>query len=144
MHLGSMINNAQMLGFQSSRENSEVRVVREASSDLTVSEKAGINAENLKEIPLLDKVIEKLQNGLAEAKEQIFVAVYPHNKQYLNDQAEYLDALELVTSCIKYPGAIFCGKLVLESKNDKLVQCFIEAKSEHASNAVRKKGTFVA
>jgi len=94
MHFGYMINNSQMLGLQSSRENREVRVVREASSDLTVSEKAGINADNLKEIPLLNKVIEKLQNGLAEAKEQIFVAVYPHNKQYLNDQAEYIDALE--------------------------------------------------
>ena len=133
MNLSHTINDPQMLVLQSSREYCEVRVVREASSGVTVSEKAGINADNLKEIPLLDKVLEKLQNGLAEAKEQVFVAVYPDNKRYLDDQAEYIDALELVRSCMKNPSINFCRKLVLESKNGKLVQCFVEAKSERAS-----------
>jgi hypothetical protein len=133
MSLGHTINDLQMLVLQSSREHHEVKAIRETSSDVTVSEKVGINADNLKEIPLLDKVLEKLQNGLAEAKEQVFVAVYPDNKRYLDDQAEYIDALELVRSCIKNPSMNFCRKLVLESKNGKLVQCFVEAKSERPS-----------
>lgn len=136
---GYMSNNPHVLNLQSSREHREVKVVKEASFGLTVSEKAGINADNLKEIPLLDKVIEKLQHRLAQAKEQIFVAAYPHNKQYLNDQVEYTDALKLVMSCIKNPGIDFCGKLVLESKNDKLVQCFVEAKGEYTSNRVQPR-----
>lgn len=134
MKSGYMSNNQRMLKPQNSREDHQMEVVREASSGLTVSEKAGINADNLKEIPLLDKVIEKLQHGLAEAKEQVFVASYPNNKRYLNDQAEYTDALELVMSCMKNPGIDFCGKLVLESKNDKLAQCFVEAKGEHVDD----------
>ncbi len=139
MKLGYMSNNSQALNLQSSRGHREVKVVKEASFGLTVSEKAGINVDNLKEISLLDKVIEKLQNGLAEAKEQVFVAAYPHNKQYLNDQAEYIDALELVMSCMKNPGIDFYGKLVLESKNDKLVQCFVEAKGEHTPKYILPK-----
>ncbi len=133
MDLGHIINDPQMLGLQSSREYQEVGAVRESSSDITVSEKAGINADSLKEIPFLNKVVEKLQSGLAEAKEQVFVAAYPHNKQYRDDQAEYIDALKLVRSCMKNPGIEFYRKLVLESKNGKLAQSFMEAKSESAS-----------
>ena len=144
MNFDHISNNSQMLDLQSSREDHEARVLREYSSDLTVSEKAEINADSLKEIPFLNKVVEKLQNGLAQAKEQVFVAAYPHNKQYLNDQAEYIDALELVRSCMKYPGKDFCGKLVLESKNGKLVQSFVEAKSEHPSDAVQSKQSLFA
>ncbi len=144
MDLGHIINDPQMLGLQSSREYHEVGTVRESSSDVTVSEKAEINADSLKEIPFLNKVVEKLQHGLAEAKEQVFVAAYPHNKRYLDDQAEYIDALELVRSCMKNPGIEFYGKLVLESKNGKLAQSFVEAKSESASNAVQQKESLFA
>ena len=139
MDLGYIINDPQILGLQSSREYYEVGAVREASSEVTVSEKAGINADSLKETPLLNKVVEKLQSGLAEAKEQVFVAVYPHNKRYRDEQVEYIDALQLVKSYMKNPSIDLCGKLVLESKNGKLVQCFVEAKSESASNTVQQK-----
>src|SRR5260370_38358396 len=104
MDLGHIINDSQMLGLQSSREYQEVGTVRESSSDITVSEKAGINADSLKEIPFLNKVVEKLQSGLAEAKEQVFVAAYPHNKQNRDTQAGHIDALKLLRCCRKTAG----------------------------------------
>lgn len=134
MDLGHVINNPQFLGLQHSREYQEVGAVREASYDVTVSEKAGISVDSLEEIPFLNKVVEKLQSGLAEAKEQVFMAAYPHNKKYWDDQAEYIDALKLVSSCMKNPGIAFYGKLILESRNGKLVKSFLEAKDEDASN----------
>ena len=141
MKLGYMNYNPQVLDLQGSREDREVKGAKEKISGPTVSEKAGIRADNLKEIPLLDKVIEKLQQGLAEAKEKVFVAAYPDNKRYLSDRAEYIDALELVMSCMKNPGIDFCGKLVLESKNEKLAQCFVEAKDEYSPHVMHQKST---